>query len=101
VAAVIFRTHNRPLEIGCDSSGPLQAVLQGGSLLFCGPGCEDKYCLRSSSGAMRKALFRLERGVCQMCKLDCHALLQSLRLVYTHPSPSPSRGRLSGTKTVF
>ena len=29
-------------------------------------------------GAARDAIFALERGVCQLCRLDTHALLQAL-----------------------
>ncbi|KAK9843831.1 hypothetical protein WJX81_008228 [Elliptochloris bilobata] len=60
---------------------PPDAVLDGAGALFCGPACEAAWCLRSSGGALRRALFRLERGVCQICRLDCHALLQRLRNV--------------------
>lgn len=54
-------------------------LLDGAAALFCGPACEGAWCVRSSGGALRRALFRLERGVCQLCRLDCHALLQRLR----------------------
>ncbi len=54
-------------------------MLDGAGALFCGPECEGAWCLRSSGGALRRALFRLERGVCQLCRLDSHALLQRLR----------------------
>ena len=59
--------------------GPPDAMLDGATALFCGPACEAAWCVRSSGGALRRALFRLERGVCQACRLDCHALLQRLR----------------------
>jgi hypothetical protein len=32
-------------------------------------------------GGIRRALFKLERGVCQVCKLDCHALVQQLQQI--------------------
>lgn len=32
-------------------------------------------------GAIRRALFKLERGICQLCKLDCHALVQQLQSI--------------------
>ncbi len=41
--------------------------------------CETKYGLARGGGAIRRALFRLERGVCVKCGADCHALVQRLR----------------------
>lgn len=32
-------------------------------------------------GGIRRALFKLERGVCQACRLDCHALVQQLQQI--------------------
>lgn len=49
--------------------------------LFCGVECETNFCIRANSGAMRRALFKLERGVCQTCRLDCHALITRIRYV--------------------
>ncbi len=43
--------------------------------------CETKYILQSSGGAIRRALFRVERGVCVRCKADCRALVLRLRAV--------------------
>lgn len=59
--------------------GAVQAVLDGASALFCGSECANYFTLRSSGRALRSELFRLERGVCQMCKLDCHKLYKSLK----------------------
>ena len=58
---------------------PNKEVLEGAASLFCGPDCEGKWVLRSSGGGLRRALFKLERGVCQLCKLDCAALVSRLR----------------------
>jgi hypothetical protein len=33
------------------------------------------------SGGIRRALFKLERGVCQLCNLDCHALVAQLQQI--------------------
>lgn len=43
--------------------------------------CESKHALRSSGGAIRRALFRVERGVCVRCKADCHGLVERLRAI--------------------
>ena len=43
--------------------------------------CESKYILQSSGGAIRRALFRVERGVCVRCRADCRALVLRLRAV--------------------
>ena len=57
----------------------MQAVLDGASDLFCSIECESKYSVRSSTGSLRRQIFQLERGVCQLCKLDCHRLVESLK----------------------
>ena len=41
--------------------------------------CVRSVLYASSPTALRDALFRLERGVCVMCKLDCEALMARLR----------------------
>lgn len=56
-----------------------QAVLDGASALFCGSECANDFSIRSSGRMLRTELFQLERGVCQMCKLDCHKLYNSLK----------------------
>jgi hypothetical protein len=56
-----------------------QAVLEGAIDLFCSVDCENAYSIKSSGGALRRALFRLERGRCRLCKLDCHELVTRLR----------------------
>lgn len=56
-----------------------QAVLEGAADLFCSVACEAAYALRAGGSALRRSLFRLERGRCQACRLDCHALVTRLR----------------------
>ncbi len=56
-----------------------QAVLEGAADVFCGAPCEAAYALRAGGGALRRALFRLERGRCQICRLDTANLLARLR----------------------
>ena len=34
-----------------------------------------------TAGGIRRALFKLERGVCQLCQLDCHALVGQLQQI--------------------
>eukprot|EP00775_Hariotina_reticulata_P011000 gene11000-11154_t len=60
---------------------PEDAVLQGGLDLFCSLDCERQYHMTNSSSGLRRGLFKLERGVCQMCRLDCHQLVQQLQAV--------------------
>ncbi|WIA10259.1 hypothetical protein OEZ85_010458 [Tetradesmus obliquus] len=64
---------------GC--SLPQDAVLQGSLDLFCSLDCERLFFIKNSSSGIRRALFRLERGVCQACRLDCHALVQQLQQI--------------------
>jgi hypothetical protein len=43
--------------------------------------CEGWYARKSNGSACRRALFALERGVCVLCRLDCHALVKRLQAV--------------------
>ncbi len=64
-----------------DCSLPWDSVLQQTHFLYCGPRCECTYYLKASSGAIRRALGKLERGVCTMCKLDCRELVAQLQCI--------------------
>ena len=57
---------------------------------FCGEPCAKSFRVKTRSGVARAELFKLERGVCQACGLDCDALLS--RLV-AEPSV-PERARM-------
>ena len=57
----------------------LQAMLQGAGFLFCSPKCEAEYIIVAGGSALRRSLRDLERGVCQLCKLDCLQLVKRLR----------------------
>ena len=61
------------------STWAVQVVLQGAGDLFCTAACETLYAVRAGGGGLRRALYRLERGVCQQCRCDCHALVERLR----------------------
>ncbi|KAK9812930.1 hypothetical protein WJX72_005929 [[Myrmecia] bisecta] len=81
-----FSAGNQRLCVCClapvlNCSAPPPAVLHSAVDLFCGPACEARFCMRSGGGALRRAVFRLERGVCTLCKLDCHDLVQRLRTI--------------------
>ncbi|KAK9866369.1 hypothetical protein WJX84_005962 [Apatococcus fuscideae] len=80
-----FKQVTERLCITCGSAVscnlPVEAILDGAMHLFCGVECETNFCIRANSGAMRRALFRLERGICQTCKLDCHALVGRIRTI--------------------
>ncbi|KAK9844937.1 hypothetical protein WJX74_008894 [Apatococcus lobatus] len=80
-----FRSSKERLCITCGSavscSLPAETVLEGAMHLFCGVECETNFCIRANSGAMRRALFKLERGVCQTCRLNCHALVGRIRTI--------------------
>ena len=45
---------------------------------FCGEPCAKAFRVKTRAGFARAELFKLERGVCQSCGLDCDALLARL-----------------------
>jgi 5-methylcytosine-specific restriction endonuclease McrA len=50
--------------------------------LFCaGRTCLEQYTLRTSTAGLRKALFKWERGVCQTCGVDMHALCERIKVL--------------------
>ncbi|PSC75396.1 DNA annealing helicase and endonuclease ZRANB3 [Micractinium conductrix] len=66
---------------GKAAAQPPEALLDGMTLLFCGGECERRFGLKSNGSAYRRAVFKLERGVCVACKLDCHKLVKRLQAV--------------------
>lgn len=42
--------------------------------------CEGRFALKSNGSAYRRALFKLERGICVSCRLDCHTLVKRLQV---------------------
>ena len=42
--------------------------------------CEGRFGLKSNGSAYRRALFKLERGVCVTCRLDCHTLVKRMQV---------------------
>ncbi|MCO5601803.1 hypothetical protein L7F22_055928 [Adiantum nelumboides] len=47
--------------------------------LFCRQECYEQFRIKTSQGYIRQELFALEKGVCALCKLDCHALVEKIR----------------------
>ncbi|XP_010258160.1 PREDICTED: DNA annealing helicase and endonuclease ZRANB3 isoform X2 [Nelumbo nucifera] len=47
--------------------------------LFCNMECFEEYRIRTSRRSLREALFQLEHGICTLCKLDCHKLVERIR----------------------
>jgi hypothetical protein len=45
------------------------------------PRCRCHADATPHTGGIRRALFKLERGVCQLCNLDCHALVAQLQQI--------------------
>ena len=62
-----------------ESNLSLQVTLQGAGFLFCSPKCEAEYIMVAGGSALRRTLRDLERGICQLCKLDCLQLVKRLR----------------------
>jgi hypothetical protein len=57
---------------------------------YCSYACGQEILLRAgSSSLIRRQLFALERGVCQLCGCDCHALFQQVKSL-----PPPERVQL-------
>ncbi|KAK9114348.1 hypothetical protein Syun_021145 [Stephania yunnanensis] len=47
--------------------------------LFCNLNCFEEYRTRTSRRFIREELFKIEHGVCRLCKLDCHKLVRSIK----------------------
>ncbi|XP_048590078.1 DNA annealing helicase and endonuclease ZRANB3-like isoform X2 [Nematostella vectensis] len=48
---------------------------------FCSYDCKQDYQIRVSGTSVRRNLFEAEHGVCQLCRLDAHALFQSVKAI--------------------
>lgn len=66
----------------------------------CSGDCESRFALKSNGAAYRRALFRLERGVCVACRLDCHSLVKRLQVPGAGAVPAGG-GCVAGSATVF
>ncbi|PRW44334.1 DNA annealing helicase and endonuclease ZRANB3 [Chlorella sorokiniana] len=66
---------------GAAAAQPAETVLEGMTNLFCSGECEGRFALKSNGSAYRRALFKLERGICVSCRLDCHTLVKRLQAV--------------------
>ncbi|KAJ8536294.1 hypothetical protein K7X08_034695 [Anisodus acutangulus] len=47
--------------------------------LFCSFNCGEEYHLRTNNRSIRNALFKIERGICTNCQLDCHKLVERIK----------------------
>ncbi|KAK7291135.1 hypothetical protein RIF29_06044 [Crotalaria pallida] len=47
--------------------------------LFCNLVCYEEYRMRTSNRFLRQELFQIEQGVCTICQLDCHKLVEHIR----------------------
>jgi len=48
---------------------------------FCSAKCAKEYQVRVCGNTVRRQLFELEHGQCQLCNLDCHVLYQRLKVL--------------------
>lgn len=46
---------------------------------FCSPYCVHEWKLRTDPGYMRERVFERDRGVCSVCRIDCHNEWNRLR----------------------
>uniref|UniRef100_A0A672FH77 Zinc finger, RAN-binding domain containing 3 n=1 Tax=Salarias fasciatus TaxID=181472 RepID=A0A672FH77_SALFA len=65
----------------CPTPTPTPTPTPGtaGDARFCSPRCQEELRLRSSQAFLRSRVLEAERGVCQHCGLDAHALFLQVR----------------------
>ncbi len=51
------------------------------SLLFCSIKCENDMKVKSGGGAIRSQIMKRDRGVCEICKINCTKLIQRLQAI--------------------
>ena len=52
--------------------------------LFCSKDCFEYHVQSRSGKTLRMAVFERDRGVCEKCKLDCHALVSRIKCLKPH-----------------
>ena len=62
----------------CDE---ISELLFSPCMLYCGTTCEKKFAVKSSSTAARRAVFRRDRGICEICKIDCDWMIRRLQAI--------------------
>jgi len=70
---------------------------------FCSDACVDEWKLQTDGKFRRQKVFARDRGVCNACGRDCHALEAALlKLLYENPSQLDEElGRLKLTRRIF
>ena len=81
-----FDASGRPLCVLCMSLARQAMLAPDGSIslgcLYCpGDACEARHRAMTSQGALRRAIFEVERGVCQLCGLDAHRLCERIKVM--------------------
>lgn len=62
-------------------SHEIAELLSSPCMLYCGTACEKKFAVKSSSTAARRAVFRRDRGICELCKVDCDWMIRRLQAI--------------------
>eukprot|EP00890_Picochlorum_soloecismus_P004235 jgi/Picsp_1/4812/NSC_02180-R1_zinc finger ran-binding domain-containing protein 3-like len=62
-------------------SHEISELLSSPCMLYCGTACEKKFAVKSSSTAARRAVFRRDRGTCEICKIDCDWMIRRLQAI--------------------
>ncbi len=52
-----------------------QLEVRAGRVTFCSDFCVEEWKLRSNPGHLRDRVFERDRGICALCRVDCHAAL--------------------------
>eukprot|EP00941_MAST-03F_sp_MAST-3F-sp1_P000243 g243.t1 len=76
----------------CGKKKMNQSSLTDWSTTFCSFDCYKIQKLKTSSTAIRRQIFAIEHGICQLCKFDCHSFFLSFKSL----SPPERLSRLQG-----
>lgn len=52
---------------------------------FCSSKCSEQFAVVASSSAVRRQLYELEKGVCQICRVDSHSVFKRIKALPQGP----------------
>ena len=68
-------------EVPYSSEAIVSENLASPCMLYCSNQCEKSHAIKSSSGGYRRAVFERDRGICEMCHMNCAWAVKRLQAI--------------------
>jgi superfamily II DNA or RNA helicase len=78
---IVYLCLNCFKEVSLSETSEFEEIRASAVLLFCSSKCEKDMKVKASSGAARQQLMKRDRGICDICNLDCATLVKRLQSI--------------------